>query len=391
MNFINVPLRVEDSQRKLITERTLVLKLSDDIDGLKINGIIPEGAYSCSLDFKKLLRANTSSLLPDDQWISVMKRLLPTTIQDPTSSHTMVKQEAPGTELSLKKEELNDLRLAATLVMDPDMYRDGDLKEDFDLVNNHLVISVQSNDVLSRTLGSFKMNESEEDVDLISWLVEVISMKNELDKTVKSQVETINQLKFDCEEYEKLSRQAFDNSKQIVDDLVSNFAFILSAKKRKIIELTSTGRLDGLNEKVKSEDSKLKRMINDTAEPELSDVLSNKRRKRSRALGQTNFGSVASTGESDSDKELRQESAGFERLTDHQIVQAAASDTEFSEESDEEARYNEEAKHDEEAKYDEVKDDEQLKSGEGQEEETQKDIDDNQGSEVDDSLTDYSD
>ncbi|EGV61986.1 hypothetical protein CANTEDRAFT_94872 [Yamadazyma tenuis ATCC 10573] len=288
-NFITVPLRIEDMDKALIKETSVVLNIQPKEDFRLVKAVIPEGTFSGNINIKQWLASKMLSEPDDEQWILLMHKLIPLS-QTPGAVNSPPNDDNDNYDndnddndndsdfTDEKNEKYTNLQLYGKFTMSKESYEDGELKEDFDLVENFLTIYVRSNQTVSKTYGSFKLEEADnESIDFFKWIKKLIYMKDSLTNTVKYSQKRIHSLEFERDEYKKSTEELKANNKRVLDDLMNNFAFILNSKKRKIVELTAGDGgdpLSGLNRKFEADNRS--KLDNITIDEKVLDKLPNK-------------------------------------------------------------------------------------------------------------------
>lgn len=246
-NIITIPLTIEDEERKLIKKDQLVLSIIQDGDFRVLKGVIPEGIFTTKITIKQWQECQIVKGEKDFNWITLMNKLLPedNNIDPDELFKTNRMNEDPEDTI------YDNVGLYAKFTMSKDSYEEGVLKEDFQLVNDFITVNIQTNEELSRTYGSLKLNEVDEELDLFLWVQQLANVKNQLLRKI-TEINKLNyKIQFENEEYKTSIDELILNNKLITEDLVNNFAAILHSKKKHIAELQNKGNLEGLNKKMK--------------------------------------------------------------------------------------------------------------------------------------------
>lgn len=261
-NILKIPLRIEDEGRRLIKNSQLLISISEKDDIRYLKGVIPEGIFTTKLTIKKWQEYQIIKHEDDFNWISLMDKLLPTADIIANEAY-FVKKEEETNDITDESVE-NKVQLYAKFTMSKDSYDKGELKEDFELVNNYITINVQTTDELSKTYGSFKMTEVDDELDLFSWVHQLVDIRDRLLQQLEYIKRDKEKLLFENREYKIRVEEIILNNKLVMGDLVSNFAAILNSKKKRIADLQNKGDLHGLNKKMKLEnEARLDNMVID--------------------------------------------------------------------------------------------------------------------------------
>lgn len=301
-NLISIPLRIEDPNKKLIKNSDLFLRINGDENDNKrvITGMVPEGTYRAVIDEEQWHKGKTLTY-NSDKWRRQMNKLLPLDVIGDKEEQSERAEQAEEDE----KEEDEELQLTGKLIMNPDSYEQGELKEDFEMVNEELILSVKTKgETLSKTYGTFQMRQLDEAIDLFDWMKNLIDIKDRLAKEMVKDKRTIKESQQEITQYQKCIDETEKHHTEIIQDLSIGFQHILATKKEKILSLMSQTTEfkvnEWYNEKNKNSLSNIK--LDDNKLEQLPQELPDRLRKR-KGRGQSGRTRKKQKGSKDEDNE----------------------------------------------------------------------------------------
>lgn len=247
-SVFSIPLIIEDiASKEVICQRKLyvhvtkqeVTKKEDNYSFVsrQITAIAPEGCYHNVIDKARAQKMKRMQC-DDSEWESIIDRLFPLTTTNDTNEKADIIMEA---RLSTKKEN----------------YHNGQLKEDTEILNDYVTITLKTKGRLSKTWGSIELSmvddeEEDEDYmqeqDVFNWIDHLDNDNQRLCQEVTSIQEELQKTNQERTVYKQALQEMQQSHKRIITDLEDKFYRILEAKKQRIVELERfPDKLEGLN------------------------------------------------------------------------------------------------------------------------------------------------